>query len=302
MAAALAAVLSSPQPCLSFESGAGFLDLPVGGRPLSLGGAYSALAFDAYAPVWNPAGLGGLAGSQIASMHVAFIESMSYDFVGFAHPIGKGRHGIGASVQYFTPGAISAMDAAGNPLGDLSGSYEAYALSYGLKINEALSAGAAAKLIHAQIGDLSAQSYAADVGAAYRASPRLTVGAAAANLGAPIRFIEEKEPLPRALRVGAAFQALPALMLAAEGVYSNADSRGARIGAEWRALEWTALRAGYRFERGRHSQGAAGFSTGLGIYFMGQQFDYAWVPMGELGSAQYFSLVLMLDRFLSDED
>src|SRR5450631_2020075 len=44
--------------------GASFLDIPVGAGPAALGSAYTALATNAYAPVWNPAGLGMLNGNE----------------------------------------------------------------------------------------------------------------------------------------------------------------------------------------------------------------------------------------------
>jgi hypothetical protein len=41
----------------SGTKGAAFLDIPVCAGPAALGSAYTALSNDAYAPVWNPAGL-----------------------------------------------------------------------------------------------------------------------------------------------------------------------------------------------------------------------------------------------------
>src|ERR1051325_6184070 len=36
--------------------------LGIGGRPLALGGAYTAISDDVYAPYWNPAGVANLKG------------------------------------------------------------------------------------------------------------------------------------------------------------------------------------------------------------------------------------------------
>jgi hypothetical protein len=36
----------------------------------------------------------------------------------------------------------------------------------------------------------------------------------------------------------------------------------------------------------------AGVAAGVGLRLWGQDFDYAWVPFGDLGTTQYFSLVL----------
>src|SRR5437667_2673186 len=79
----------------SGTEGASFLDIPVGAGPAALGSAYSALATDAYAPTWNPAGLGPLENNQVAGQHLSYLESIYYEHASFVHPLGKGR-GVGA--------------------------------------------------------------------------------------------------------------------------------------------------------------------------------------------------------------
>jgi hypothetical protein len=49
--------------------GASFLDIPVGAAPAAMGGAYSALASDVYAPIYNPAGLGRLDHTELGTQH-----------------------------------------------------------------------------------------------------------------------------------------------------------------------------------------------------------------------------------------
>src|SRR5437867_2301136 len=58
---------------------AAFLDIPAGAGPASLGGAYTALALDAYSAVWNPAGLGFLMDTQLAGQHLSYLESLHYE-------------------------------------------------------------------------------------------------------------------------------------------------------------------------------------------------------------------------------
>src|SRR5580704_15756425 len=71
--------------------GASFLDIPVGAGPASLGSAYTALATNAYAPVWNPAGLGMLNGNEVAAQHLSYLDSMHYEFMSFVHPFDQER-------------------------------------------------------------------------------------------------------------------------------------------------------------------------------------------------------------------
>src|SRR3954462_3367580 len=97
----------------SGQEGAAFLDIPVGAGPAALGSAYSALANDAYAPVWNPAGLGFLKSTQLAGMHQPYLETSSFEFLSFVHPFSPG-HAFGVSAQYYRPGNIDVTDQAGN--------------------------------------------------------------------------------------------------------------------------------------------------------------------------------------------
>src|SRR6266704_1716444 len=95
----------------SGTEGASFLDIPVGAGPAALGSAYTALATNAYAPVWNPAGLGMLSGNELAGQHLSYLDSMHYEYMSFVHPFDKSHEsnvhrGLGFSVQYLGSGDI----------------------------------------------------------------------------------------------------------------------------------------------------------------------------------------------------
>src|SRR5882672_468327 len=120
-------VQTIPVSAFTGTEGAAFLELPVGARPAAMGSAYSALAEDAYAPTWNPAGLAFLDSAQLAAMHMVYLESTSYEYGSFGLPLGHGR-GIGVAIQYFRPGSITGLDANENPIGDIGGYYANYTL------------------------------------------------------------------------------------------------------------------------------------------------------------------------------
>ncbi|MDE0465496.1 MAG: PorV/PorQ family protein [Candidatus Poribacteria bacterium] len=75
---------------------ADFLTLGVGARALGMGGAGTALSDNAYAPYWNPAGLGQLTRYEVSFMHSTLNKADAYDFVGYVHPLKK-RGAIGVS-------------------------------------------------------------------------------------------------------------------------------------------------------------------------------------------------------------
>lgn len=299
MVFALLCAAALPLHAASGSGAASFLQIPVGGRPAALGGAYSALAADAYAPVWNPAGLGFAEGTQAATMHLAYLQSMSYEFAGLTHRFPHGQ-GLGAAVQYFRPASLAATDASGNPAGDFTGQFGAYSLAYGAQLSPQWAFGATGKLVDARIASFSARTYAADLGTLYRFDERLSAAFVLANMGSRLKFIDQGDALPTQARAAATYWALPGRAnFSLEGVYGTSTREaGFRAGAEVRLLRMVALRAG--FDTTAASDGgtaaAGGLTAGLGLELMGQQFDYAWAPRGDLGDTQYFSLVFRFGK------
>src|SRR6266568_330445 len=163
----------------SGTEGASFLDIPVGAGPAALGSAYTPLATNAYAPVWNPAGLGMLSGNEMAGQHVSYLESMHYEFLSFVHPFDKSHEsnvhrGLGFSVQYLGSGDIDRTDVVnnvpvnnGDPIGTFSSYFASYNLSYGQTLTDQLALGLTGKMIRAKIDDVSASAYAADLAGLY---------------------------------------------------------------------------------------------------------------------------------------
>src|ERR1700690_4420977 len=79
----------------SGTEGASFLDIPVGAGPASLGSAYAALASDAYAPVYNPAGLGFLKGTELAGQHLSYLQDIRYEHFRIVTPLGRPQSAVG---------------------------------------------------------------------------------------------------------------------------------------------------------------------------------------------------------------
>jgi len=284
--------------------GASFLEIPVGAGPAAMGGAYTALAANAYAPTWNPAGLGRLSGTEMAAQHLSYLESMNYEFLSMVHPFGgqesATKRGIGFSVQYLGSGEINHTDIDasgvpinnGNALGTFSSHFASYNMSYGQTLTPRMAVGLTAKWINAEINDVSANAYAADVAALYHASDHVELGASLVNMGTSLKFISAGENLPMAFKAGGALRIDSHYVLSAEGVYEKNDLASFHMGAEWRPLEMVSVRAGYRTDTLKGLSPLAGFSTGCGLHLWGQEFAYAWTPYGDLGDTQYFSLLI----------
>ncbi len=282
----------------SGTEGAAFLDIPVGAGPAALGSAYSAMATNAYAPVWNPAGLGFLTAPEVSGQHLSYLESIHYEFASVVLPLGaKDSHGeatraLGASVQYLGSGDIVGTDQAGAPTGDFTAHYGAYSLSYGQKLTDQLALGITGKIINAKLANVSANAYAADLGSLYKINEKLQLAATVTNAGSNLKFTDQSDPLPLTFHVSAAYQPIAHWEFLVEGLHDRSGKTNGRFGTQWHPIEPLALRAGYRSDATSHLSALAGFSTGIGLHLWGQEFAYAWLPYGDLGDTQYFSLLL----------
>ncbi|HKJ69214.1 MAG TPA: UPF0164 family protein, partial [bacterium] len=69
------------------EAGGIFLLIPPGARAGGMGEAHVAVANDAYASYWNPAGLAFLEGRELAAMHVnwlpGLVDDIYYEFAAY---------------------------------------------------------------------------------------------------------------------------------------------------------------------------------------------------------------------------
>ncbi len=277
--------------------GASFLDIPVGAGPAAMGSAYTALATNAYAPTWNPGAMGFVTGNEMAFQHLSYLEGIHYEYLSFVHPLAKGRdsvvkHSLGLSAQYLGSGDIAGTDTNGNSIGDFSSHYGAYNLAWGMTLSDKLGVGATGKIINAKIDDVSANAYAVDLGTLYKVTEKVQAGATLTNAGSKLKFLSEGDPLPMALHVGAAYRPNGRYLASTEVVYRKNGLASFHVGGEWRPIEAFSFRTGYKTDTLDGLSPIAGLTAGIGLHLWGQEFAYAWAPYGDLGNAQYFSMLV----------
>src|ERR1700756_5185401 len=73
----------------SGTTGAAFLDIPVGAGPAAMGGAYTALATNAYGSVWNPGALAWSHVPEVAAQLLSYFKAVNYEYVSLAYPFGR---------------------------------------------------------------------------------------------------------------------------------------------------------------------------------------------------------------------
>jgi hypothetical protein len=260
-----------------------FLTLDSSARSSALGGAYTALAADSNALIYNPAGLAGVRRHELTAMHTQHVQSLTHESLALAL-----RQGVGFHVNYVRFGEIprTTYSKPDSTLGDYSISDLALAAGYGRRFG-ILSLGLAAKYIREDHDTVSAQSYAFDSGLMLSppSLPNLTLGAAVLNVGPDARFLASKEKLPLQVRAGAVYR-FGDTLLSADVTKLRFDRPRPAAGIETRLAKALAIRFGFS---GSNDAGL-GVVGGVGWLWKAGTIDYAFVPYGDLGYGHRASL------------
>lgn len=276
------------------NSGAAFLRIGAGARPAALGGAYTAIADDVDALYYNPGGLSRITRPEVGATHVEWLLDTRFDFIGYAHPTAFGTFGLG--VTRFGTGAQQGRAIDRTPTGDFGASDTALSISFGRRLL-GTGMGLSLKYLESRIGSASASTLAFDVGAVRSFSDsRFSLGLALLNLGRGMRFIDQTDPLPLTLAVGAAYRFAGILQLALDVRHEPYDRRtDVGVGTEYSAFGGFSLRAGYTSAVGQVSAAGRtslldGLGGGFGLRLGRYRVDYTFTPFGSLGNTQRISL------------
>ncbi len=204
-----------------------FLMIEPDSRSAGMGNAGVALADNANAIFWNPAGLARQRGTEAALTHSNWLPEFNaglfYEYLVFKHHVPDwGTFGL--HVTYLFLGEHEARDAQNVPLGNFKSYDLAVGASYGFNVSEHLSLGTGLRLIYSNLaGGQSVGSQETNPGVSagfdfaglYTTSPfklggidtRWSFGFNLANMGPKIQYSdsEQSDPIPTNLRFGQAF-------------------------------------------------------------------------------------------------
>jgi hypothetical protein len=257
------------------DARAGFERRDQGARPIGMGGAFVAIADNAWAIIFNPAGLAQLRGDEIAAFYspqpFGMIELSLASFA-LAHPTSFGE--VGLSVNRF------GFDLYREVSGILS-----YANSY----RDVFSFG-----INLTYNSLAIKNYGSasaigvDVGILATVTRGLHWGFFAANVNAP-SIGQAKERLPQIYASGLSFSPADGLLLGLDVIKDIRYPALLRAGLEYRLVDPVSLRVGV-------GNNPTKFSSGLGIHFSFVHFDYAMTTHPDLGLSHQFSVAVDLNE------
>jgi hypothetical protein len=278
-----------------------FLNIPVGARATALGQAFTAVPNDVQALAYNPASLGTLLASQVSFEHLNYVSDVTQEAILFGHAGRQEGFSWGASANYLRVGDITRTVATlpgdnGNGFTE-TGNFSTYDMSLGVSgaapVTDDLVIGTTVKLIRESLADASSNAGAVDLGVVYEANDTRTWSLAAAvqNLGFASKFADASVKLPYTFRGGVSAQPFAQWLFSADYVRRSDLSGEFDGGVEVRPQRVIALRFGYRYALTHQDLGGiSDFSAGIGLRGGHWSFDYAFVPLGELGSTHRLSV------------
>lgn len=271
------------------ETGAAFLKIAPGARAAALGEAYTAVADDASAVMWNPAGLGRLSKPTVTATHTQWVQQTQHDFLAGAQPTSWGTFGL--SLVTFGVSDLERRTADTDvPDGTFDARDAAYTFAWGKTLGKSWSVGAGATYVRQTLDGHSAGAPAATLGALWRTPwAPLTTGLAVRNLGGKIKFDSEGDPLPTTAAAGFALRSPNEKILFSGDVrLPFSESVSGSLGVELSRRLFKDgrghLRAGYNTALSDVTD-APGVSLGLGLDFSRWGLGMAWTPYGVLGDS-----------------
>ncbi len=214
----LAAVIGLSGVRAQSEAGAIFLLISPGARAGGMGEAQVAVADDAYASYWNPAGLGFLKGSELALMHVNWLPNLAddlyYEFLAYRNHIPY-LGTVGGHIIFLNLGEQNRTGQFAEDLGTFTTYMMALSLSYSSLLSAKSSLGLNAKISYQHLAGIGAGSesskgtstdFGFDIGYLYRGlwTPRLDLGLTLTNIGPKVAFIDaaQADPQPTNFTLG----------------------------------------------------------------------------------------------------
>lgn len=309
-------------------AGLPFLKIGVG-RGTGMGEAFVAIADDASAAYWNPAGLALVSNRQVILNHIDWISDLSHEFAAAVVPSNLGSFAVSVtalSLGKFEETTVDEYQGTGQTF---TGADISAGISYARMFTDKLCFGLTAKVISEKIWDVGTSGVAFDFGVHYNTGWRnLRLGMVIANFGPDLRYsgsqlnftydpdwewpwtrepipatyLTETFPLPVLFRCGLAYDIFntdfTALTAAVDLNHFNDVNEKVNFGLEYKSHGFT-LRGGYILNTDVNYAADIGWETGIafGAGFRVKPssafalgLDYGYRNLGRLGMSHRLTL------------
>lgn len=295
-----------------------FLKIGVGGRGVALGESFTAMANDASALYWNPAGMTQFPDNQVYVSHTNYVVDIRHQFLGLVYHLTPNDH-LGASV---TSLHMDEMEITTETQPSGTGRYFkfgdlALGLSYARRMTDQFSFGLTAKYVEETLDVLKMGGLLVDIGTYYWTgigSMRFAVvvtnfGSNMEPKGEVTLLSGEKRTAfqsfspPTLFKIGFAMEPWQTdehrVTTSVQLNHPNDNVENIRAGVEYEWNKMLALRAGFKRTIGEQllgtdDTGEEDLSFGVGVRapvgFTDVIVDYAFTNFNRLGGIHRFSL------------
>lgn len=295
-------------------TGANYEKIGMGARAAGMGEAFTAVADDATAMYWNPAGLVLARGTQFSLTHSEWLQGVTDEYFAFSQNLQRDG-AFGGSLQYLGTGTFagSLEDSQGNYAGvgnNISASSYIGTAAYAQRLGNwfagdifrASIVGIEISALGQNVSNVGNSGVAFNIGYIFEAIHRtLFATIVVTDLGSDIQTFAE----PLNANLGGSLQLRNFLLKDDQNILAlDADGYidtgfGFKLGDEYRlnfGRNGVALRAGYR--AGASLDTVTNLTMGVGLYHKFDDFDagldYAYVPYGILGDTHRITLNIIV--------
>ncbi|MBI5476967.1 MAG: PorV/PorQ family protein [Ignavibacteriales bacterium] len=322
--ALLLSSLSSSQTKVG-STAAPFLNIGMGPRAISMGGAFVATANDLSTLYWNPAGASRMEATGAMFLYSPWFADITYNWAGLL--VNTGSYGsLGLSVTYLDYGKMEVTT-----LSEQEGTGEyfsakdiAFSVTYSYNLTDKFSLGMNVKYINQKIWNSSADAFAIDLGTLFISDfYGVRIGASISNFGTDMtldgkdllvlydpnpnlngnndqiltRLKTDAYPLPLIFRVGIAKDFFVGsknrITVAADAIHPNDNAEAMNVGTEYSFNENLFIRAGYKSLFLTNTEEGLNLGFGLKYEIADKVFfniDYAYQDFGKLKYTQQFGV------------
>lgn len=305
---------------------ADFLQIGVGSRAVSMGGAYVAVANDVASLRWNPAGAAAIEGNELMASHSAWVADLDFNFIGAILSF-KDFGNVGVSLTMLSvPEMLVRTEEFQNGNGETFDAADlAFGLTYANSVGERFKVGGTLKMIQQRIWHSKSQTIAFDLGTQYQTDffGDMVIGASITNFGGtlkmqgrdlrtfvdpdpisegnneevPVNFETDAWNLPVNFQFGIAFSPyksrLHKTLIAIDALHPSSNYESVNVGAEYGYMEQFFVRAGYESLFLEDSE--SGLNAGVGFNRtltngLLAKMSYSYKTLGRLGTIHSLSL------------
>lgn len=295
-----------------------FMKIGVGGRGAALGEAMSAVADDASAMYWNPAGLTLNASNSVMAAHGEWLVGLKHDFVGLVYHLSDADV-IGLSVISL---ATDDMEVTTELQPEGNGAYFKYSdlavgISYGRKMTSQFAFGITVRYVQENLDVVRIRTMLFDLGTYYATGlGSLRIGVVVTNFGSDVSPEGNVQLIsgtaigdfqtfspPTVFKFGVAMEPIETESIkfttSLQLNHPNDNAENLRLGVEGTWENWLFLRAGVKRTIGEQllgvdSKSSDDLSLGVGVKapagITDVSFDYAWTNFNQLGAVHRVSL------------